>query len=54
MLYVMLFHAYPFERPGDPQGPRGFAKVPPPSLYLSLSLHYFQLSMFLLLPAGID
>lgn len=27
MLYVMLFHAYPFERPGDPPGPRGFAKV---------------------------
>ena len=27
MLYVMLFHSYPFERPGDPPGPRGFAKV---------------------------
>lgn len=27
MLYVMLFHIYPFERPGDPAGPRGFAKV---------------------------
>lgn len=27
MLYVMLFHSYPFERPGDPAGPRGFAKV---------------------------
>ena len=27
MMYVMLFHSYPFERPGDPPGPRGFAKV---------------------------
>ena len=27
MLYVILFHQYPFERPGDEAGPRGFAKV---------------------------
>ncbi|KAK9804446.1 hypothetical protein WJX73_002124 [Symbiochloris irregularis] len=27
MLYIMLFHVYPFERPDDPPGPRGFAKV---------------------------
>lgn len=42
MLYVMLFHSYPFERPGDPPGARGFAKVR--SLFL-LSLLDWQLSM---------
>ena len=27
MLFVMLFHSYPFERKSDPAGPRGLALV---------------------------
>ena len=44
MLYVMLFHTYPFERPGDPAGPRGFAKVHSPHIHLAL----FTASLLLL------
>ena len=29
MLYVMLFHSYPFERSDDPPGHKGAAKVRP-------------------------
>lgn len=29
VLYVMLFHAYPFERPDDPPEPRNFTLVSP-------------------------
>lgn len=34
MLYVMLFHAYPFERADDPPGHKGAAKVSSPVMTL--------------------